>query len=182
MTTCRSPFTSSQKDQARELINYIDSEIDLINDLSVAKINSPIVPHVNYISVDLVPLDSIKNTKIETPKRKNKFSIDDKVKIIKSCVYLTCAEKTDLKDMEGFVTEFRSSAYHDCVSYKIDINGKVFNDLSEDILQLLESKEQRDKSTHLIDKYSQEYEDLDGVILKDSNPSPSLIQNYKDKI
>ena len=104
------------------------------------------------------------------------FNVGDKVKVIKEFwhrdIYL---EQVNLKGLEGEVVSIQETHYS-TLYYTLDIHGVKFDYIPETSLEFIERS-----NINVVDmeRYSQEYEDIDGVILPDVNKPVNLIQSYK---
>lgn len=148
------------KDVSR-LINGVQSEF--------SNIKKPKIPDVIMCALEI---------------KKSQFNICDKVRIIKDLnvysSYETFQETVNLKGFEGEVVFREVVSLHEsrytALNYIIEINGKKFDCITEDYLELVEKAK-----TNIVDvdKYPQEYEDIDGVLLPYSVKPVNLIQSYK---
>ncbi len=120
---------------------------------------------------------SIHNINIPSTEKNNvlKFEIGDKVKVVTDRLhYFENLEHVNLKDFIGVVTHEIITHEH---PYYVDINGYLF-DFDESDLVLVESNNSILEKKKLLEKYPQEYDDIDGVILKDQNERVDIIKDF----
>lgn len=124
------------------------------------------IPKVEYIQYEVIV-------------KKSQYNIGDKVRIVKDLKeysnFETSQEIVNLKGFEGEIVSLHESSYT-ALNYTLDINGRKFEHITEEYLELVEKA----KTNFVdVDKYSQEYEDIDGVLLSDVVKPVNLLQSYK---